>query len=66
MQSVWLIVAAIVVFAFALVYPVFRKRLLTAKKITRQFVWLDKVNQDYLEQFPPLPAPQAPPSGESA
>ena len=38
----------------ALVYAVGRPKLLTAIKIDRQFVWLDKVSPEYLQEFTEL------------
>lgn len=48
---------AVIVFWVTIAYGVLRPRLLSAFKIDRQFVWLDKVSQEYLQHFPELGAP---------
>jgi uncharacterized membrane protein len=50
-------ISGVIIFWVAIAYGVMRPRMLTASKIDKQFVWLDKVSQEYLQQFSELGPP---------
>ena len=59
------IIASLALFFVGILYAIFRRQLVSPKRIDKNFVWLKGVNLDYVVEYPEWPGVDAV-SGESA
>ena len=52
--AIWFIPLGPILIGVGLIYAILRRKLITARQIDGQFVWLENVHPDYLAEFPDL------------